>query len=82
MSTHNLCFYGELTKIILQSSVNTHFICSLDKPSQMYRHLPFNPKMTKMNVFKDLLHSKHVGFKITVFVYMFSALYLSVKVKI
>ena len=28
MSTHNVCFYGELTKIILQLSSNTHFICS------------------------------------------------------
>ena len=29
MSTHNICFYGELTKIVLQLSSNTHFICSL-----------------------------------------------------
>ena len=28
MSTHNMCFYGELTKIILQLSSNTHLICS------------------------------------------------------
>ena len=28
MSTHNICFYGELMKIILQSSPNTHHICS------------------------------------------------------
>ena len=28
MSTHNICFYGELTKIILQLSLSTHFICS------------------------------------------------------
>ena len=28
MSTHNMCFYGELTKIILQLSQNTLFICS------------------------------------------------------
>ena len=28
MSTHNICFYGELTKIILQLSSNTLFICS------------------------------------------------------
>ena len=28
MSTHNICFYGELTKIILQLSSNTHLICS------------------------------------------------------
>ena len=28
MSTHNICFYGELTEIILQLSSNTHLICS------------------------------------------------------
>ena len=27
MSTHNICFYGELTKIILQLSSNTLLIC-------------------------------------------------------
>ena len=30
MGTHNICFYGELTKIILQLSSNTHFICSTE----------------------------------------------------
>ena len=28
LSTHNICFYGELTKIILQLSPNTLLICS------------------------------------------------------
>ena len=28
MSTHNISFYGELVKIILQLSPNTHLICS------------------------------------------------------
>ena len=28
MSTHNICFHGELTKIILQLSSNTFLICS------------------------------------------------------
>ena len=28
MSTHNICFCGELAKIILQLSSNTHFIFS------------------------------------------------------
>ena len=28
MSTHNICFYGELSKIILQLSSNTLLICS------------------------------------------------------
>ena len=28
MSTHNICFYGELTKIILQLSSDTLLICS------------------------------------------------------
>ena len=30
MSTHNIRFNGELTKIILQLSPNTHLICSTD----------------------------------------------------
>ena len=29
MSTHNICFYGELTKIILQLSSNILLICLL-----------------------------------------------------
>ena len=33
MSTHNICFYGEMTKIILQLSSNTHLICSTDTKS-------------------------------------------------
>ena len=28
MSTHNICFYGELTKIILELLSNTLLICS------------------------------------------------------
>ena len=28
MSTHNICFYGDVTKIILQLSSNTLLICS------------------------------------------------------
>ena len=28
MSTYNICFYGELTKIILQLSSDVHLICS------------------------------------------------------
>ena len=28
MSTHNIFFYGELTKIVLQLSSNIHRICS------------------------------------------------------
>ena len=30
MSTHNICFNGELMKIILHLSSNTHLICSPD----------------------------------------------------
>ena len=30
MSTHNICFYGELTKIIFQLSSNTLLLCSTD----------------------------------------------------
>ena len=36
MSTHNICFYGELTKIILQLSSNTHLICSTDTASDSF----------------------------------------------
>ena len=47
MSTHNICFCGELTKIILQLSGNNLLICSsesingkselgIDKKSYMY----------------------------------------------
>ena len=28
MSTHNICFYGEIWKIIPKSSQNTHLVCS------------------------------------------------------
>ena len=31
MSTHNICFYGQLTKIIIHLSSNTLLICSSDK---------------------------------------------------
>ena len=30
MRTHNICFYGEKTKIIPKLSLNTLFICSTD----------------------------------------------------
>ena len=30
MSTHNICFYGELTKNIIQLSSNTLLICSTE----------------------------------------------------
>ena len=33
MSTDNICFYGELTKVILQLSSNTLLICSTDSGS-------------------------------------------------
>ena len=33
MSTHNIYFYGELMKIVLQLSSNTHLICSSDYES-------------------------------------------------
>ena len=34
MSTHNICFYGELTKIILQLSSNIHLICCTESAAQ------------------------------------------------
>ena len=30
MSTHNICFYGEQMKIVLELSSNTHLICSTE----------------------------------------------------
>ena len=32
MSTHNICFYEDLTKIIFELSSNTHLFSSADKP--------------------------------------------------
>ena len=42
MSNHNLCFHGELTKIIHQLSSNTHLICSTDikETSEKTRQIP------------------------------------------
>ena len=34
MSTHNICFYGELSKTILQLSSNTLLICSTENTEQ------------------------------------------------
>ena len=34
MGTHNICFYGELSKIVLQLSLNTLFICSSDQTAR------------------------------------------------
>ena len=34
MSTHNIGFYGDLTKIIFELSSNTHLISSADQPSR------------------------------------------------
>ena len=34
MSTHNIGFYEELTKIIFQLSSNKHFICSFELSSK------------------------------------------------
>ena len=31
MSTHNICFYGEITKIIPKLSSNTLLICSTEE---------------------------------------------------
>ena len=36
MSTHNIYFYGELTKIILQLSSNTLLICSSGLSCSLY----------------------------------------------
>ena len=36
MSTHNICFYEELTKIILELSSNTLLICSTDYSNYCY----------------------------------------------
>ena len=35
MSTHNICFYGELMKIILQLSSNTLLICFTEQVAKM-----------------------------------------------
>ena len=40
MSTHNICFYGELTKIVLHLSSNTLLICSTGLQNTVYPGLP------------------------------------------
>ena len=37
MSTHNLCFYGEISKIIPELSSNTHLICSIGYHTVMFQ---------------------------------------------
>ena len=32
MNTHNICFYGEISKIIPSLSPNTHLFCSTETP--------------------------------------------------
>ena len=39
MSTHNICFHGELMKIILQLSGNTLLICSTALISTLFQYL-------------------------------------------
>ena len=36
MSTHNICFYGEITKIIPKLSSNTLLICSNDLAAHLF----------------------------------------------
>ena len=42
MSTHNICFYGEIWKIVPKLSSNTHLICSseIDFFSMFYHNDP------------------------------------------
>ena len=49
MSTHNICFYGELTKIILQLSSNT-LICSI----ALHNHL-VGPVLLFVSMLEPLL---------------------------
>ena len=36
MSTHNICFYGELTKLISELSSNTLLICSTETKIKLF----------------------------------------------
>ena len=48
MSSHNMCFYGELMKIILQLSSNTLLICSSVKYNEAFYHNEFIVAFTVM----------------------------------
>ena len=48
MSTHNICFYGELTKIILELSSNTLLTCSAG-----FSQAEFERKVKKMKDAKE-----------------------------
>ena len=65
MSTHNICFYGGLTKIILQFLSNTLLICSTDLCAQkLQRQLEFLEvqeeyiKDEQKNLKKEYLHAQ------------------------
>ena len=52
MSTHNICFYGELTNIILHLSSNTLLICSSDV---IVNFTPKSKVLIRFNEFVDIV---------------------------
>ena len=62
MSTHNICFYGELEKIISElSSQNYHQILLLNKSSGKYSSLFSNNDIMKENLHLHLGHQIDVN---------------------
>ena len=58
MGTHNICFYGEISKIVPQLSPNTLLICSSGM-LQFYRDSKsFSPHNWQIKVFCKIADSK------------------------
>ena len=60
MSTHNIYFYGELTKIILQLSSNILLTCSTDSPNQTHSFWQLSFNKQKQAFHKNREFSSHI----------------------
>ena len=71
MSTHSICFYGELIKIILHISSNTHLICSTavvlngQPRSLIFMKLTVRTKLCRCAGRSELLMHAHLSHLIT-----------------
>ena len=52
MSTHNIGFYGELTKLIFQLSSNTHLVCFSEGTCQIQQESPFSSVSSTFPLFQ------------------------------
>ena len=57
VGTHNMCFYGEISKIILYLSPNTHLICSTE--NTVVRDRVFQGQQTT-KLAENACHSEHL----------------------